>query len=122
MVGKNDAIIAHYSSAFSKVLRAGERLLNAGAAIYLLDSEMLGRGKGDGTLGLTNLRVIHAGLPHLGLKIERADIVSVSKKWIVIPGSSQLNISYRSDGAVRQAEFYCGTGFCKEIISLLGAR
>ena len=119
MRGENKAMATRYASTFAPFLEDGEYLLNANASIYVVVSKMLGRGMGDGTIGVTNRRVLHRGLKGGGVTIEIPSIVSISKSWIALPGSSQLNITRRIDGELRREEFYCGTGFCKDIISML---
>jgi hypothetical protein len=119
MRGENKAMANRYMSTFAPLLEDGEHLLNANASIYVVVSKMLGRGMGDGTIGVTNRRVLHRGLKGGGVTIEISSIVSISKSWIALPGSSQLNITRRIDGELRKEEFYCGTGFCKDIISML---
>jgi len=85
----------------------------------LLVSEMLGRGAGDGTLGITNQRIIHVGQRFGSLEIQRSDIRSISKKWIVLPGSSQLDIVVKENDKNELYSFYSGTGFCKDVIKIL---
>jgi len=119
MRGENKAMANRYASTFAPFLEEGEHLLNANASIYVVVSKMLGRGMGDGTIGVTNRRILHRGLNGGGVTIEIPTIVSISKSWIALPGSSQLNITRRIDGELRKEEFYCGTGFCKDIISML---
>jgi hypothetical protein len=98
-------------------MRDDEQLLTASASINVSVSEMFGRGAGDGTLGVTNQRIIHIGSRVGTIGIERNEIVSASKKWIVIPGSSQLDISARKVGQKQVTfSFYCGTGFCKDVV------
>jgi hypothetical protein len=119
MRGENKAMANRYASTFAPFLEDGERLLNANASIYVVVSKMLGRGMGDGTIGVTNRRILHRGLNGGGVTIEIPSIVSITKSWIAVPGSSQLNITRKIDGELRKEEFYCGTGFCKDIISML---
>lgn len=120
MSGENRGLAAKYQSLFSGVLQQNEILLTAYAAIYVKISELLGRGAGDGTLGVTSLRVIHLGQHGGGLYLSRNEIISVRKSWIILPGSSSLNIKLQKSGTYEEYEFYCGTGFCKDVISLLG--
>lgn len=120
MVGENPALAAKYGPQFRSLLRDDEILLTASAAINVTVSEMLGRGAGDGTLGITNQRILHIGSKLGGLAIEREHIRSCAKKWIVIPGSSQLDITAEQNGSSRvNFSFYCGTGFCKDVLRLL---
>jgi|GEM_PF-4583306 len=120
MGGENRALATKYHPLFSGVLQQNETLLTASAAIYVKISELLGRGAGDGTLGVTNLRVIHLGGSGGGLYLSRSEIISARKSWIVVPGSSNLNIKHKTNGTYEEYEFYCGTGFCKDVISLIG--
>ncbi len=120
MDGSNSALAAKYISQFRSLLRENERLLTASASISVNISEDYGRGAGDGTLGLTNERVIHVGSRLGNIAIERSDIQSASKKWIVIPGSSQLDIVAQKAGESNTTmSFYCGTAFCKDLLKVL---
>lgn len=121
MAGENVALARKYFPLFEPYLKDGERLVTASAAIWVAVSEAFGRGAGDGTLGVTNRRVLHVGSKLRLFDADRTDIVEVSRKWIVIPGSSQLDLQVRrqsSDGSVTQS-FYCGTGFAKDLLQLL---
>ena len=120
MVQNNAGLAAKYLPLFQSVLKENERLLTASASIFVQISDSLGRGAGDGTLGLTDQRIIHVGSKIGTLRIERSEIQSITKKWIVLPGSSQLDISVKKDGSVLDFSFYCGTGFCKDILKIIG--
>lgn len=120
MDGSNSALAAKYIPQFRSLLRDNERLLSASASISVNISEAYGRGAGDGTLGLTNERLIHVGSKLGVIEIERSDIRSVNKKWIVLPGSSQLDLIARKSGESDVTlSFYCGTGFCKDLLKAL---
>jgi len=120
MTGENPALAAKYGPQFRSLLREGEVLLTASAAINVNVSEMFGRGAGDGTLGVTNQRLLHVGSRVGGIGIERRHIRSATKKWIVLPGSTQLDIQAEQDGSNKvNFSFYCGTGFCKDVLKLL---
>lgn len=116
----NSGLAAKYSPFFKSVLRDNERLLTASASIYVQISDSLGRGAGDGTLGITDQRLIHIGSRIGALLIERNDILSATKKWIVLPGSSQLDISVKKGEKHLDFSFYCGTGFCKDLLKIIG--
>ena len=120
MVQNNSGLAAKYFPLFQPVLRENERLLTASASIYVQISDSLGRGAGDGTLGLTDQRIIHIGSKIGALRIERSEIQSITKKWIVLPGSSQLDISIKKNGLDLDFSFYCGTGFCKDTLKIIG--
>ena len=122
MAGENLALARKYFPLFEPVLKDGERLLTASAAIWVSVSEAFGRGAGDGTLGVTDQRILHVGSKLRLFEVGRADVVDVTRKWIVLPGSSQLDLSIpRQDdqGSMTQS-FYCGTGFSKDLLQLLG--
>ncbi len=120
MAGENPALAAKYGPQFQSLLREGEVLLTASAAINVNISEMFGRGAGDGTLGVTNQRLLHVGSRFGGIGIELRHIRSASKKWIVIPGSTQLDIEAEQDDSNKvKFSFYCGSGFCKDILRFL---
>jgi hypothetical protein len=122
VAGENLALARKYFRLFEPALKDGERLLTASAAIWVAVSEAFGRGAGDGTLGVTDQRVLHVGSKARILEVSRTDIVDVTRKWIVLPGSSQLDLRIRrrgSEGSVTQS-FYCGTGFSKDLLRLLG--
>jgi hypothetical protein len=120
MVQINSGLAAKYSTLFQAVLRDNERLLTANASIFVQISDSLGRGAGDGTLGLTDQRIIHIGSKIGAIRIERSEIRSITKKWIVLPGSSQLDITVKKDGVDIDFSFYCGTGFCKDLLKIIG--
>jgi hypothetical protein len=121
VAGENLALARKYFPLFEPFLKDGERLLTASAAIWVAVSEAFGRGAGDGTLGVTDQRVLHVGSKLRLFEVDRADVVDVSRKWIVLPGSSQLDVRVRrqsGEGSVTQS-FYCGTGFAKDLLQLL---
>jgi hypothetical protein len=119
MRGSNQALVSKYLPQFRELLRSNETLLTASASINVNISEMYGRTAGDGTLGVTNQRIIH--ISQMGpIGIELTGIISASKKWIVLPGSSQLDlVAKESDGQQNTYSFYCGTGFSKDVLSIL---
>jgi len=122
MAGENSGLARKYFPLFEPIMRDGETLLTASAAIWVAVSEAFGRGAGDGTLGVTDQRVLHVGSKLRLFEADRTDIVDISRKWIVLPGSSQLDLRVRrqsGDGSVTQS-FYCGTGFSKDLLQLLG--
>jgi hypothetical protein len=120
MSNVNPSLAARYLRIFRSELREDEVLITASAAINVMVSEMLGRGAGDGTLGVTNKRLIHVGSRLGTLGIERFRILSASKKWIVLPGSSQLDVfEKQADASSLKVSFYCGSGFCRDVLQLL---
>jgi hypothetical protein len=120
MDASNSAPAAKYIAQFRSLLRENERLLTASAAINVNISEAYGRGAGDGTLGLTNERLIHVGSRLGNIEIERSGIRLANKKWIVLPGSSQLDLIVKKSGDSDVIlSFYCGTGFCKDLLKVL---
>jgi len=119
--GENPGLAAKYQSTFSGLLQPGEVLLTASAAIHVEISELLGRGMGDGTLGVTSLSFLHKYQERPGgLALLRSEIIQISKNWIVLPGSSNLKVLVTRDGRTSEFNFYCGTSYCKDLISLLG--
>jgi hypothetical protein len=100
-------------------MEPGESLLTASAAIYVEVSEMLGRGMGDGTIAVTDRRVIHKGIRGGALFLQRPDIISVKRSWIALPGSRQITIQARENGAISTYNFYCGKDFSKDVVRLL---
>ena len=122
MAGENLSLAKKYFPLFEPALKDGERLITASAAIWVAVSEAFGRGAGDGTLGVTDQRILHIGSKLRLFEVGRADVVDVTRKWIVLPGSSQLDLRIRrqdGEGSMTQS-FYCGTGFSKDLLRLLG--
>ena len=120
MAGENVGLARKYFPLFKPVMRDGETLLTASAAIWVAVSEAFGRGAGDGTLGVTDQRVLHLGSKLRLFEADRVDILEISRKWIVLPGSSQLDLRVRrpsGDGSAIQS-FYCGTGFSKDLLRM----
>jgi hypothetical protein len=115
----NERAVSFYGSIFSNILLPNEILLNAAPAIHVEMSEKNGKGTGDGTIAITNLRVIHiysaAIFKSPGFAFNRSDISSSSKNWIVLPGSSNLKFTGNSNGAAWTHNFYCSKDFCKEV-------
>ena len=121
MTGENAGLARKYFPLFEPAMRNGETLLTASAAIWVMVSEALGRGAGDGTLGITDQRVLHVGSKMRLFEADRSEIIEVSRKWIVLPGSSQLDIRVprQSEAGSITHSFYCGTAFSKDILKLL---
>jgi hypothetical protein len=119
MLADNFELARKYWPVFEPVMDAGESLLTASAAIYVEASERYGRGAGDGTIAITDRRVIHRGDQSGVLTINRHEISSVARSWIVLPGSRQVTIHCRDNGIPRTHNFYCGKDFSKDIVRLL---
>lgn len=119
----NVRAVNFYGQIFSNILLADETLLNAAPAIHVEVSEKYGKGTGDGTIAITNLRVIHiysaAIFKSPGFAFNRSDISSASKNWIVLPGSSNLKFTGNSNGSAWTHNFYCSKDFCKEVTAWL---
>ena len=118
MNGSSPALAKKYLPIFRNHLSPSEELINAGAAIDVFVSEYFGRGAGDGTLGITNQKLIHCTPSGQTREILWKNIVSISKNWIIIPGSSNLNVQQIIDTNISTTNFYCGNRFCREIIEL----
>ena len=123
MDSSNERAVNFYGSIFSNGLLENEKLLNAAPAIHVEVSEKYGKGTGDGTIAITNLRVIHIYSARIfktpGFAFNRSDIKSSSKNWIILPGSSNLKFAGRTDGAEWTHNFYCSKDFCKEVTAWL---
>jgi hypothetical protein len=119
----NERAVSYYGSIFSNDLLENEKLLNAAPAIHVEVSERYGKGTGDGTIAITNLRVIHIYSARIfkaqGFAFNRSDITSSSKNWIILPGSSNLKFTGQTNGTSWAHNFYCSKEFCKEVISWL---
>ena len=116
--GSSPALAKKYLPIFRNHLSPSEELINAGAAIDVFVSEYFGRGAGDGTLGITNQKLIHCTTSGQTRTILWKNIVSISKNWIIIPGSSRLNVQHNTELGNSNTNFYCGNRFCREIIEL----
>lgn len=122
MTGENVGLARKYFPLFEPIMEDEETLLTASAAIWVEVSETFGRGAGDGTLGVTDRRILHVGSKMRLFEAKRSEILDISRKWIVLPGSSQIDIRIarrREEGSLSMS-FYCGTGFSKDLIKLLG--
>lgn len=123
MDSTNQRAVSFYGQIFSKALLENEKLFNAAPAVHVEVSEKYGKGTGDGTIAITNLRVIHiysaAIFKASGFAFNRSDITSSSKNWIVLPGSSNLKFTGNTDGAAWTHNFYCSKNFCKEVTAWL---
>jgi len=119
----NSRAVAAYRKFFDGVLIPGEVILNAAPSIHVEVSEAYGRGTGDGTIAITNLRVIQIYLSPIfkgpGFAFNRSELKSASKNWIVIPGSSNLKFAGSTNGSQWTHNFYCSNGFCKEVTKWL---
>lgn len=119
----NERVVNFYGPIFLNGLLENETLLNAAPAIHVEVSEKYGKGTGDGTIAITNLRVIHIYSARIfktpGFAFNRSDIASSSKNWIILPGSSNLKFTGRTDGTTWTHNFYCSKDFCKEVTAWL---
>jgi hypothetical protein len=122
MAGENFGMATRHMMRFQKYLNADEILLNAGESIQVETSERLGRGKGDGLLGITNHRllfVFHDDHLPSPFSIDRSWIRNAERGWIVIPGSSQIKITTDSAHGSATLTFYVGNRYSRDIVSLL---
>jgi len=121
--GVNSFLAARYRSTFQPWLHEDEILLNAGVAIQVETSERLGRGVGDGILGLTNRRIVHVfDSPFVaggGVAIDRQNIRSVSSHWIALPMNRRLQVRVGMTDGQSILNFYVGKRYCREIELLL---
>jgi hypothetical protein len=119
IVTSNKSTVAAYGDIFKNYLLPDETLLNAAPSIHIEVSEKYGKGTGDGTIGVTDLRFLHVYSAKIfkssGFAFNRSDIVSVSKNRIILPGSSNLKFIGKTNGAQWCHNFYCNNSFCKEI-------
>ena len=119
----NSRAVAAYKKFFDRALSPGEILLNASPSIHVEVSERLGKGAGDGTIGVTNMRVIQvyslSVLSTDAMAMLRSDITSVSKNWIILPGSNNLKFTGLDNGKPWVHNFYCNNIFCKEVTQWL---
>ena len=120
MLADNFDLARKYWPVFEPIMEPGESLLTASAAIYVEVSELLGRGMGDGTIAVTDRRVIHKGIRAGALFLNRNEITSVKRSWIALPGSRQVTIHSRENGSAHTYNFYCGKEFSKDLVRLLG--
>jgi len=122
MSGENFVLAAKYRSMFDFFLVRDEFLENAGESIHVEISDIFGRGRGDGVLGVTNRRIVF--IYHDSRKstevFNRSQIVSVKRNWIITPGSSNVEVTAMLGGVLRSMNFYVGTGFSRELVSMLG--
>ena len=117
----NQRAVRAYGPLFRKALSENETLLNAAPAIHVEISEKYGKGTGDGTIAITDLRVIYIYSARIfttsGFAFNTRDVTSCSKSWILLPGSSNLTFTGHTDGADWTHNFYCSKHFCKEVTS-----
>jgi hypothetical protein len=117
----NQRAVRAYGPLFKNLLPEDETLLNAAPAIHVEISERYGKGTGDGTLAITDRRVIFIYAAKIfknpGFAFNIRDVTSCSKSWIVLPGSSNLRFTGFADGAEWTHNFYCSKHFCKEVTS-----
>ena len=122
MAGENYGMATRHMMRFQTYLKPDEILLNAGEGIQVETSERLGRGKGDGLFGVTSQRIVFVlhddRLPN-PIAIERSQIRSVERGWIVIPGSSRINVSTGPAYGNATYTFYVGNRFSHDIVSSL---
>jgi len=122
--GINSFLAGRHRTTFEPWLQSGEILLNAGVAIQVETSERLGRGMGDGILGLTNQRMLHVfDSPFAaggGVAIDRQKIVSLSSHWIALPMNRRLQVKVGLGLNPNTVNFYVGKRYCREIEDLLG--
>jgi|688.fasta_scaffold539761_1 hypothetical protein len=122
MAGENFGMATRHMMRFQQYLKAEEILLNAGEGIQVETSERLGRGKGDGLLGITNERllfVFHDDRLASPFSIDRSWIRSAARGWVVIPGSSQIKIATDRTHGSATLTFYVGTRYSRDIVLLL---
>lgn len=121
--GTSPVLASKYLDKFEGLLQPDEVLLNAGVAIQVEVSEKLGRGRGDGILGVTNLRLLHVldnpSVNLMGMTIERSCITSVTTHWILLPFNRNLRITSQGSGPEVVINFYCGKRYCAELMNLL---
>ena len=122
MAGENFGMATRHMMRFQRYLNAEEILLNAGEGIQVETSERLGRGKGDGLLGITNERILfvfHDDRLPSPFSIDRSWIRSAERGWIVIPGNSQIKITTDPTHGSAKLTFYVGNRYSRDIVSLL---
>jgi hypothetical protein len=120
-----DPLVAKYFPVFHEYLSDGEDLLTACQSIHVETSTRLGRGKGDGAIGITNRRVIHLFRENIGsngLTIDRSKILKVERGWIAVPKHSNLKLTVSTNTGAMDMNFYIWTKFCKEIVQILSQR
>jgi hypothetical protein len=120
MLPDNAGLAWKYWPMFEPLMEDGESLLTAYTTISVDIGLAMGRGVGDGTLGITDRRVIYKGFGPFGFSIRRSNIKSISRSWVAIPNSRQVTIGVVEDGSPRTYKFIVGTGFSKDMTRLLG--
>lgn len=101
---------------FNQYLQAGEQLLDGGPAISDELERRYGRDAKDGTLGVTNMRILFVSRSgELMISQSRADLVSAKKERIIVPGSSWLRLSFRSG----RLSFITGNAVLKSMLPIL---
>lgn len=119
--GKNFALATKYLLTFEAYLMDREILLNAGQSVHVEVAETLGRGKGEGVMGITNQRflfVYHGNEFSVPLVIDGVAVIAITRNWILLPGSSNLKVVFNSNSVEKTQNFYVGNHFSREIISL----
>ncbi len=122
MAGENFGMATRHMVRFQSFLQPGEILQNAGEGIQVETSERLGRGRGDGLLGVSDQRllfVFHDDRLPSPYSIPRPAITSVERGWIIIPGSSSVKVTARTTTSAATVTFYVGNAFSRDIVALL---
>jgi hypothetical protein len=112
-----------YMEFFEKFLSPDENILNAAPSIHIETSVKFGRGTGDGTIAITNSRIIHVFLnPHItgpGFGIKRDDVNTIKKSRSLVPLSSNLKVSGITKGQMWVHNFSLGNRFLNEVLGYL---
>jgi hypothetical protein len=100
-----------------------EEILNAAPSIHVETSAQFGRGTGDGTLAVTNSRIVHIYINNnfnsRGFAFSRLDIANTKKSRIIIPLQSNLKISGNTNDIPWTHNFYLGNRFLDEVLKEL---
>ena len=112
-----------YESFFKGFILPEEEILNAAPSIHVETSSQFGRGTGDGTLAITNTRVVHIYINNnfnsRGFAFSRLDIATTKKSRIIIPLQSNLKISGNTNDIPWTHNFYLGNRFLDEVLKEL---
>jgi len=115
---RSDALLGDHPDRTSKVPGQGSyRVSGACAGVDGSMWEYLGAAGEEVDSG--NSSEFEAYLDDAKQAFNRSDITSSSTNRIILPGSSNLKFTGKSDGAAWTHNFYCSKGFCKEVTAWL---
>ena len=118
-MGRGNPQSSRHLQWFSGYLEPGEQLLDAGPAISDDLERRYGRNAKDGTIGVTDKRILFVGKSgDLMMSHPRSRLIGAKKEWIVVPGSSWLKLDF-GGGTL---SFIVGNAVIKSMLPILNGR